>query len=77
MEQTAVEQLKQEFFGYADPYSYFSEEDKWVITEREFLELIKKSKEIEKEQNKKSYYTGAANNWNNFDEYYNEIYKNK
>ena len=87
MKQTAVEQFKQEFFGYADPYPYFSEEDKWVITERELLELLEKAKQMEKEQIENAYEIGRMRgmnfdeqiyyerNWSSNEQYYNETYK--
>lgn len=83
--QTAVEQFKQEFFGYADPYPYFSEEDKWVITERELLELLEKAKEMEKEQKikfaehclDKALDLDIRTAFSNVEYYYNEQFKSE
>lgn len=49
--QSAVESIKTTFFHYAEPYPYFSDEEKWVITKEELFELLDKAKEMEKEQN--------------------------
>lgn len=85
--QTAVEQFKQEFFGYADPYPYFSEEDKWVITEKELLELLEKAKQIDEKNLKDSFIAGAGvgemfNNENrcfvsDADKYFKETFKSE
>lgn len=79
-QQTAVDSIKTTFFHYAEPYPYFSEDDKWVITKQELFELLEEAKEMEKEQIIKSYNEdlyGGLSNHKKFDDgenYYNETY---
>lgn len=49
-QQTAVESIKTTFFHYAEPYPYFSEEEKWVITKEELFEVLQQAKEMEKQK---------------------------
>jgi len=48
MKKTAVKFLEKVFFTYAEPYAGFSEKEKWVISESDFMELIDQAKEMEK-----------------------------
>jgi hypothetical protein len=86
MKETAVGQFEQGFFSYAEPFSYFSEEDKWVITEKDFLKLIQQAKEMERQQildavdwgNRKGYDEHILTIVYDLDEqYYNQTFKSK
>lgn len=83
MKQTVVEQLKNEFFSYAEPFPYFSEEDKWVITENDFMALVDRLKTIEKQSIIDAYWYGEDEYYSDIDtikaakaeQYYNETYR--
>ena len=44
---TAVEQLKLEFFSYAEPNPMSIDDEKWTISLEDFEHLIKKFSELE------------------------------
>lgn len=78
-QQTAVDSIKTTFFHYAEPYPYFSEDDKWVITKQELFELLEKAKEMEKEQKRRDFADGYMHgneplNHAVIDKWYNETY---
>ena len=82
--QTAVESIKTTFFHYAEPYPYFSEQEKWVITKEELFEVLQQAKEIEKQQIKDAYYNGTTDEIKTKDEllfeaehFYNQTYGNE
>jgi hypothetical protein len=47
MNQSIIERFKNRFFSYAEPFAYFSEEDKWTISEKDFDHLINQALEME------------------------------
>ena len=59
--QTAIESIKTTFFHYAEPYPYFSEQEKGVITKEELFEVLEQAKEMEKEQIKDAFVNGFCN----------------
>jgi hypothetical protein len=77
--QTAIESIKTTFFHYAEPYPYFSEQEKWVITKEELFEVLEQAKEIEKTQLISCYVIADCRcnkeyAINEAEKYYNETY---
>jgi hypothetical protein len=81
---TAVKFLEKVFFTYAEPYAGFSEKEKWVISESDFMELIEQAKEMEKQQIINAHFAAQIEDirfWNEAKEeandYYNETFKSE
>jgi hypothetical protein len=72
---TAIEQFVKDFYLYAEPYAYSIEEDKWVISEKDFEYLISKAKKIEKERIINAVTWGGLHE--SAEQYYKETFNSK
>ena len=75
---TAVEQLRSEFFSYAEHCPRSIEEEKWTITLEDFEYLIKKFKAVEEKQMKEMFLVGVTLTDSEMAEkYYNARFKSE
>lgn len=75
---TAVEQLKLEFFSYAEPNPMSIDDEKWTITLEDFEYLIKKFKAVEEEQMKEMFLVGVTVTDSEMaEQYYNAKFKSE